>query len=133
MIAIYIVGLLFLVLALSCGPLLPIWMFLNSLQLIAHLPLLRVSLPGQANIIMLDYLNVVRLHIGGLNKALGQLLNLGNDQSDYLAATDDDSSYYNELLMSSNYHTSLARNLIFIAILFVVIALLWLFYAAISL
>ena len=34
--------------------------------------------------------------------------------------------------MSSNYHTSLARNLMLIAILFVVIAFLWLFYAAIS-
>lgn len=35
-----LIGFFFLMLILSCGPLLPVWMFINSLQLIVHVPLI---------------------------------------------------------------------------------------------
>lgn len=43
--AMYIIGVLVLVLVFCVGPLLPVWMFFNSLQLFAHLPMIRANLP----------------------------------------------------------------------------------------
>ena len=64
-----LVGLIILV-ALCCGPLIPIWMFFNSLQLIAHIPLIRAALPASANLFLIDLLSVVRLNFGKLEEAL---------------------------------------------------------------
>ena len=92
--------------------------------------MLRISLPATANIILLDYLSIVRLHVGALNEAIESMFGLDDDKRDYEAVIDEDSSYYyNELLMSCDYHASLARNLILIALLFLVIVILWLFVA----
>jgi len=63
----YLIGFMFLLLVLSCGPLLPVWMFINALQLIAHVPLIRTNLPGNFNFFILDYLNIIRLHTTSLN------------------------------------------------------------------
>ena len=43
---IYIAVAIAFLLALCCGPLLPFWMFLNSIILIAHLPLIKTVIPG---------------------------------------------------------------------------------------
>ena len=61
-------------LALCLGPLLPVWMFFNSLQLIAHLPMIRVNLPSSANIFLLEYLSIVRLQVSMLSERLEESL-----------------------------------------------------------
>lgn len=70
----YVIGILVLILALCAGPLLPVWMFFNSLQLFAHLPMIRANLPPSANIFLLDYLNIVRLQVNSLNEMLEESL-----------------------------------------------------------
>ena len=43
------------------GRLLPTWMFLNSLQLIVHLPLLSKSMPSNLHFFLFKYLNFIRM------------------------------------------------------------------------
>ena len=75
----FTVGVAFLV-ALCCGPLLPFWMFLNSLILIAHLPLIKTGIPGQAHFFLLSILNVVRLHFETLEKALLSVVGMSESE-----------------------------------------------------
>jgi len=44
----------------SIGSLLPTWMFINALQLAAHLPLLNSIMPGNAHYFLNEYLDLVR-------------------------------------------------------------------------
>ena len=52
----------FLLILLCMGPLLPTWMFLNSMQLIFHVPLIKSDLPSHAFYFMIEYLDKLRLH-----------------------------------------------------------------------
>ena len=62
-----VIGFLLLLLVLTCGPLLPFWMFLNSMQLMVHVPLIRTAIPGNAHYFFLDYLNILRFEVWSLN------------------------------------------------------------------
>ena len=44
------------------GRLLPTWMFLNSLQLMVHAPMLATNIPAILHYFLVDYLNLIRLH-----------------------------------------------------------------------
>lgn len=57
-------------LVLSCGSLIPVWMFLNSLQLIVYVVLIPTKLPGNAHHFLLEHLNILRLHLFGLTDEL---------------------------------------------------------------
>ena len=124
----FFMSILILVLVLWCGPLLPVWMFLNSLQLIVHLPMVRSRIPSAANLLFLDYLTVIRLHLGGFHETLADLLGLSKgDAEDYRLIGED--GYYNELFHQCGYHASFLHNLVIIFFLAVVFALLWFFLA----
>ena len=69
-IALTVVGCFILILVLSYGPLLPVWMFINSMQLIAHVPLISTNLPGNSHFFLLDYLNIIRMQVFNLNSWL---------------------------------------------------------------
>jgi len=56
-----IVMLLFLFIALCGGRLLPTWMFLNSMQLILHVILIRTDMPSHAFFFIHNFLNKFRL------------------------------------------------------------------------
>ena len=43
------------------GHLLPTWMFLNSLQLIVHAPMLATNMPANLHHFLVDYLSLIRL------------------------------------------------------------------------
>ena len=62
-------------------------MFFNSLQLIVHIPLIKVYLPATANLFLLDYLNVIRLNISNLNELLEESFGFDtSNHEDYKAA-----------------------------------------------
>lgn len=69
-----VIGLFVFLLILFCGPLLPIWMFINSMQLIVHVPLIQIKLPGNAHYFLLDHLKILKLHIFGLNTWIYSIL-----------------------------------------------------------
>lgn len=54
----------------SLGSLLPIWIFINSLQIISHTTLLNTVMPGNAFYVLKEYLDLVRLNWPALNGAL---------------------------------------------------------------
>ena len=54
-------------LALFQGSLVATWIFINTMQLIAHLPLITTKLPANANYFLLKFLSTVRLDFIGLN------------------------------------------------------------------
>ena len=128
---------IFLLLALFSGPLLSIWMFINSLQLIVHIPLISVYLPATSNLFLLELLSYVRLHIDWLMSALERIFNMDTtDRVDYEAAIqnadgnnatgDSSSTFYNELIHACGYHISIARNLLVILSLAFLVLFVWL-------
>lgn len=121
----YVLGIVILLVALCMGPLLPIWMFFNSLQLIVHIPMIRVNLPATANLFLLDFLSGVRLHVGVLDRFIAEQVVSDSDQVDFDAIRSTDVHYYNELVNSCGYHVSLVRNLVLVFLLFVLLALIW--------
>ena len=52
------------------GPLTTAWMFLNSMHLILHVPLIDASIPANVHYFFKDYLSLIRLSIGPMNKHL---------------------------------------------------------------
>lgn len=51
------------------GRLLPTWMFLNSMQLVVHIPTLQVYIPANLSYFLLHYLQYIRLKIDGIEGA----------------------------------------------------------------
>ena len=75
-----------LILAIWSGSLVPLWMFVNSLSLIAHVPLLSENLPSNLSYCLVKILDIVRLNI----------IKLKPDKDDQLNATlikDSDNSF----------------------------------------
>ena len=54
----------------SLGSLLPLWVFVNSMQIITHTPLLNTVMPGNVHYVLKEYLDLVRLNWPALNNAL---------------------------------------------------------------
>ena len=57
-------------LAIFKGPLVMTWVFINSLQLIAHLPLVADRLPANVNFVLIKFLSLVRLNISEFNSTV---------------------------------------------------------------
>ena len=55
------------------GRLLPTWMFLNSMQLFVHIPLLEIYLPGNLSYFLTNYLGYIRLKSGTITDGISQL------------------------------------------------------------
>ena len=64
-----IIAFFILLLIFTCGSLLPVWMFINSMQLILHVPLIRIKLPGNAHHFLLEHLHILNFH--KLSETLG--------------------------------------------------------------
>ena len=47
---------------------LPTWMFLNSLSLVLHTPLLPTNMPSNLHMFLLDYLNLIRMKIESVDE-----------------------------------------------------------------
>ena len=52
------------------GRLLPTWMFLNSMQLIVHTPMLNTFMPSNLHYFLISYLNFVRINPKALDKSM---------------------------------------------------------------
>lgn len=119
------ISILFLLLVLTCGPLLPFWMFLNSLQLLVHTPLIKANIPGNAHYFFLDYLNILRLHFWSLNLWLQELAG-ANKEFDSAMVENETAEHYSALIYTCGYSFSFLPNLILIVCLFIVILIIWL-------
>ena len=115
-------------LVLSCGPLLPVWMFINSMQLIVHLPLIRSPQPGNSHLFLLDHLNVLRMNFGSLNAWLQK--QVGDSRlEDVGLVLNPEASYYTTLVYQCGYSFSLWPNLILTFCLLGLTLVIWLIMA----
>ena len=81
----------------TVGSLLPTWMFINSLQIIAHMVLLKTLMPGPAHYFLTKYLNWLRWYDEDLMEWL-------EDESTFdLKKYDLDFGAYHALLKLANY------------------------------
>ena len=99
------------------GSLLPVWIFCNSLQLIAHTPLLNTMLPGNAHYVLKEYLDLVRLNWPALNNAL-------YDRATY-REHGYEHGFYNVFLESGDYVHLFAQNLVIFSFIGLLILLSW--------
>lgn len=94
------------------GRLLPTWMFLNSMQLIVHTPLVDTYMPTNLHIFIQKYLNLFRLNANSINDSLEEK-DLEQGMDNYNLAMEDDSDY-SVLLNYCGYKVRFSRNLVLI-------------------
>ena len=102
----------------TIGSLLPTWMFINSLQLLAHLPLINSIMPGNAHYFLSKYLDIVRWHDQDFVESLDEKFNF----KEY----DVDVGAFHHLLQSCGYEHLTAQNMILIFAGVSLILLIWL-------
>ena len=116
----------------NTGSLLPFWMFLNSMSLIAHIPMLNINLPAGANYFLLGLLDILRFNIGQLNLWLRQQVQ-GSDELDFELVLNDEVAFYTPLLYACGYSFSIWPNLIPYGCILALILILWVFACMIDL
>ena len=50
------------------GPSIPAWMFINSMNLVVHLPLIRSNMPPNAQYFLKHYLDIFRVNLEFVNE-----------------------------------------------------------------
>ena len=81
----------------TAGSLLPAWMFINSLQIIAHMVLLKTLMPGNVHYFLTKYLNWLRWY----DEDFMEWIDEGSAFD--LKKYDMDFGAYHALLKSANY------------------------------
>ena len=115
-----------LILFCSNGSLLPVWMFINSFQLIAHVPLITSALPGNAHHLFLECLRILRLNFGPIDSWLRDLVGESPKHNAEMAFNSNDAFFYTTLINACGYSYSFWPNLILIFFLFALLMTFWL-------
>ena len=101
------------------GSLLPTWMFINSLQIIAHMVLLKTLMPGTSHYFLLKLLNWLRWYDEDFIESLE---GTSFDFKEY----DLDFGAYHALLKAGNYEHLFIQNMVIICALLLFFVLIWL-------
>ena len=112
----FVFFLLFLFLGMGAR-LLPTWMFVNSLQLIVHTPLLASYMPSSLNYFLIHYLDLERLYSKLLNESV-EAWQKSEGINNY-DLSNDDTSYFSYRLNDCGYKNEFSRNIIFIGTLLI--------------
>ena len=110
------------------GSLVTTWMLINTLQLIAHLPLLTTTLPANAHYFLLNLLSVVRMNIDHLGATLDDFDTV---RKEFEIQSDPKNQFLSNLL-DNGYHVSFLRNTLFLSTLIVLIAFVWFWMAVLE-
>lgn len=100
------------------GSLLPTWMFINALSIIAHMILLNTVMPASTHYFLKEYLDWLRWY--------NENVTLWLDQEVELKRYSFTDGAYNALFKACDYDHLLAKNMIIILLVFAVILLTWL-------
>lgn len=107
--------------------LLPTWMFLNSLQLIVHTPLIAAYMPANLNYFLIQLLGIARLSSKKIDEAIETWQWEEGFQNYELSG--DNSSAFSHLLNDCGYKHTFMRNLVIIDFLgmtfFIILAILY--------
>jgi hypothetical protein len=116
------------ILAIFKGSLLSAWMFVNSLQLIAHLPLIQTGLPANVHTYLIKLLSLVRFDIAPLRLYISGLFG-GNSR--WTMSTDfnliEEGKYvaYNTALNNAGYSFSMVNNMFTVIVLAGLLTMAW--------
>ena len=99
------------------GSLLPTWMFINALQLLAHLPLLNTAMPSNAHWFLNEYLNMVRWYDEDFIK--------NADEKYEFNKYDISEGHNHELLRACNYEHLFIHNMYIVFIGISIICVMW--------
>jgi len=108
-------------LAVFQGSLVSTWMLINSLQLIAHVPLIAIKLPANAHYFLLNFLSLARVNFEFFNSQI-DTVSQQVSENELLQSGD---AYYSYHLRSMGYHYGFVRNMLLIISIAAVIALVW--------
>ena len=97
----------------TAGSLLPTWMFINSAQIIAHMPLLKTMMPGNVNYFLNKFLDWLRWH----DKQFIEWLKTQH----YFKNYGQNSAAYHTLLRACDYNPLFAQNMVIVIAVFLVI------------
>ena len=117
----YSFGILVILPFISLGSLLPTWIFINSLSLLAHLPLLNTNMPGNVHIFLTDYLDKVRWYDEDFIESI--------EESYEFKKYDIDVGSFHKLLKVCGYEHLVTRNLLIVFAAMVLILFLWIVMA----
>ena len=106
------------------GKSLAIWMFLNTLQLVAHLPLLNTVMPANLHQFLRKYLDMVRLNIGGGFSSGQEIF-----QKQTISTSNEIYSNHNSILQLCGYGHIFSENAAVMLTVLGVISLIWLLFA----
>ena len=107
------------------GSLLTTWLCINTIQLLAHIPLIQAKLPANAHYFFLNLLCMVRLNFASFNDSVSvEDLNSSILESKLIH---DDHAYYSSLLHNFGYRFSFAYNMLLIACAALLLTLVWAF------
>lgn len=112
-------------LAIFSGSLVSTWMLINSLQLIAHLPLIANRLPSNAHYFLLNFLGLVRFNFASITAQIDTISG-SMDEAKLLNSGD---GFYNAHLRSNGYHFSFFRNMMLLLSMICIIGLVWIITA----
>lgn len=101
------------------GSLLPTWMFLNSLQLIVHLPLVATLMPSNLHMFLLKYLSFMRLKTESTDRQT-EIWQRESGISGFDLVSDQD-SLYSSLLLACGYKPAFSQNLFLLSLVAAVI------------
>ena len=99
----------------AAGSLLPFWMFINSLQIIAHMPLLKSLMPANVHYFLTKFLNWLRLYEPSFVDYL--------DDTYHFKTHALNKDVQHVLLEACDYKAPFIKSMIFILLLFAIILL----------
>ena len=103
--------LIFSMIILFGGRLLPTWIYINSLQLVVYAPLVAISMPSNLHYFLVNYLHLMRLNFGEVDT----FFSINYEQvQDIRPNEHDNESYLSPLLLMCGYRRPLSNNLIII-------------------
>lgn len=111
------------------GKSLPTWMFLNTLMLVAHLPLLNTAMPANLHQFLKKYLDLVRLNIDSLPFDLDDSYDISRLYQFTKAGDNQLYGENNRLLQACGYGSLFINNTVVLSSLFALIILAWLLVA----
>ena len=110
----FVFGFLFMILPfVTIGSLLPTWMFINALQLLAHLPLLNSNMPANAHYFLSKYLDRVRWYDKDFVEGFG------------MKEYDIDTGNFHHLLKACGYEHIFVHNMLLVFAAFCLIIIIW--------
>ena len=102
----------------TAGSLLPTWIFINSLQIIAHMVLLKTIMPGTVHYFLDKYLQWLRWYDSDFIQWL--------EESYEFKKYDLDFGSYHVLLQACNYEHLFAQNMVIIIAVLLLLLTIWL-------